>query len=184
VRTRIALLLISVFACTTSGQDLASSQPAPDLKTLGVASIRVDKHRFKSGEEIEVMIFLEAGPNGVHVPKPWGLSGGGIPGFSVHLTTLSGEEAKTCGSAADAAPVHEPDARVALNRDFIYLPVGQVVGVKTSISCPTKRRGKYLIDAFYSPYHIDAERVAQLPETHGLVLLKEVHAEPVGISIY
>jgi hypothetical protein len=184
MRVGIAFLLISVFAYATPAQDSASSQPARSVKPLAVASIHVDKHTFKSAEKIEVMILLEAGPGGLYIPKSWGFSGGGIPGFSVNLTTLSGEGAETCGSAADAAPTHEPDARVALNRDFIYLPARQIIGLKTSISCPTKRPGKYLINAFYSPYHIDADRVAQLPETRGLVLLKEVKAKPVAVSIY
>jgi hypothetical protein len=184
MRTTIALLLVSVFACTSWGQDSASSQPVPEVKLLAIASIHVDKHRFKSGEDIKVMILLEAGPNGVYIPKSWGVSGGGMAGFSVHLTTLSGEQAETCGSAADAAPAHEPDARVALKRDYIYLADRQVIGLRTTIDCPTKRPGKYLIEAFYSPYHIDSDRVAQLPETHGLVLQKEVQAKPVGVSIY
>lgn len=58
--TSIAFFLISMFAYTTPGQDSASSQPAPDVEPLAVASIHVDKHRFESGEDIEVMIFLEA----------------------------------------------------------------------------------------------------------------------------
>ncbi len=78
MRTSVVLLLISVFGCTTSGQEPASSQPAPNIKSIAVASIHVDKHRFKSGERIEVTILLEAGPNGVYVPKWWGRSDGGI----------------------------------------------------------------------------------------------------------
>jgi hypothetical protein len=71
-----------------------------------------------------------------------------------------------------------------LDRDFIYLPAQHIVGLKTSISCPTNRSGKYLINAFYSPYHIDADEVARLPETRGLVLRKGLQAKPVAISIY
>jgi hypothetical protein len=174
-----------VFAYGTWGQDPASSQAAPDLKPIAVASIHVAKHRFKSGERIELTVLLEAGPGGVYVPKLWGLSGGGIAGFSVHLTTLSGRGgAETCGLAGDAWPTHEPDAKVALNRDFIYLPAQQVIGLKTLILCPTNRPGAYLINAFYSPYHIDADRIAQLPETHGLILRNVVQAKPVAITIY
>ncbi len=184
MRTSLAFLLIWLFAYTTLGQDSAPSQTAPDLEPVAVASVHVDKHRFKSGENIDVMILLEAGPGGVYIPKSWGFSGGGIPGFSVLLTTLSGEEAETCGSAADANPTHEPDATVVLNRDFIYLPAQHIIGLKTSILCPTKRPGRYLINAFYSPYHIDTDEVARLPETHGLVLRKGVQAKPVAISIY
>ena len=181
---RIAFLLISAFACTTWGQDAASSQPAPDVKPIAVASIHVDKHRFKSGERVELTILLEAGPGGVYVPNWWGNSGGGVPGFSAHLTTLSGKGAETCGGAGDALQTHEPDAKVALNRDFIYLPAQQVIGLKTLIVCPTKQPGVYLINAFYSSYHIDADRIAQLPETHGLVLREGVQAKPVTITIY
>ena len=112
MRTSVAFLLISVFAYTASSQDSASSHSAPDVKPAAIASIHVDKHRFKSGEHIEVMIVLEAGPGGIYIPKWWGFSGGGIPGFSVHLTTLSGEGAETCGFGGDAAAGREPDARV------------------------------------------------------------------------
>jgi hypothetical protein len=185
MRIGIAFLLICVFVCPTFGQDSASSQTAPDVKPIAVASIHVDKHRFKSGERIEVTILLEAGPGGIYIPRWWGLSGGGVPGFSVHLITLSGNGgAETCGSAGDAWPTHEPDAKEALNRDFIYLSAQQVIGLRTLIVCPTTRPGKYLINAFYSPYHIDADRIAQLPETHGLVLREDVKAKPVAITIY
>ena len=184
MRTSLAFLLIWLFGYTTLGQDSVSSQTAPDLEPFAVASVHVDKHSFKSGEEIKLTILLEAGRGGVYIPKSWGQSGGGIPGFSVVLTTLSGEGAETCGFAADAAPTHEPDAKVVLNRDFIYLPAQHIIGLKTAVDCPTKRPGKYLINASYSPYNIDADEVARLPETHGLVLQESVQAKPVAISIY
>jgi hypothetical protein len=184
MRTRVAFLLICVFAFTTSGKDSVPFQIGPDLEPTAVASIHVDKHSFKSGENIELTILLEAGPGGVYIPKWWGQLGGGVPGFSVNLTTLSGNGAETCGTAGDALPTHEPDATVVLHRDFIYLPAQHIVGLKTTIGCPTRRPGKYLINAFYSPYHIDADEVARLLETHGLVLRKGVQAKPVAVSIY
>jgi hypothetical protein len=182
--TSIAYLLICLFACTAAGQESASPQPSPDVKPVAITSIHVDKHRFKSGEHIELTVLLEAGPGGIYIPKWWSEPGGGEPGFSVHLTTLSGNGAETCGLASDAWPKHEPDAKVALNRDFTYLAAQQFIGAKTSILCPTDRPGKYLINASYSPYHIDADRIARLPETHGLVLREAVHAKPVAITIY
>jgi hypothetical protein len=184
VRTKVAFLLICVFAHTTLGQDSVPSQTASDLEPIAVATIHVDNHSFKSGEHIELTILLEAGRGGVYIPKWWGEMGGGIPGFSVNLTTLSGKGAETCGSAADALPIHEPDATVVLSRDFIYLPAQHIIGLRTAVECPTKRPGKYLISAFYSPSHIDADEVARLPQTHGLVLRKSVQAKPVAISIY
>lgn len=184
MRSSLAFLLIWLFGLTTSGQDPVPTQSAPSLEPVAVASIRVDKHSFKSGEEIKLSILLEAGPGGIYIPKWWGLSGGGIPGFSVKLTTLTGEGAETCGFAADGWPTHEPDARVVLNRDFVYLPDQHIIGLNTAVGCPTKRPGKYLINAFYSPYNIDADEVARLPETHGLVLRKGMQAKPVAISIY
>ena len=183
MRIRIAFLLISVFASTTSGQDSVRSQTTPDLEPIAIASIHVDKHSFKSGEDIKLTILLEAGPGGVYIPKRWGQSGGGIRGFSVNLTTLSGKEAETCGSAADAWATHEPDATVVRNRDFIYLPAQHIIGLRTAVGCPTKRPGKYLINAFYSPFHVDADEIARLPETQGRVLRKGVQAKPVAISI-
>ena len=184
MRIGVAFLLTYVFAFATLGQDSVPSQTAPDFEPIAVASVHVDKHSFKSGENIELTIILEAGPGGVYVPKWWGHLGGGEPGFSVNLTTLSGKRAETCGSASDAWPKHEPDATVVLNRDFIYLPAQHIIGLKTAIGCPTKHPGKYLINASYSPYHIDADEVARLPETHGRVLKKGVRAKPVAISIY
>jgi hypothetical protein len=184
LRTIIVLLLICAVARATSGQQSTPSQTALGREPVAIAAIHVDKHRFKSGEAINVTIFLEAGRDGVYIPKKWGESGGGIPGFSVSLTTLSSRPAETCGHAGDAWPTHEPDPTVALKRDFIYLPAQNIVGLKTTITCPTKRPGQYLVNAFYSPFHIDADEVAQLPETHGLVLRKSVQAKPITISIY
>ena len=184
MRTRTAFLFVCVFAFTTLGQDSVPTQTTPEVDPVAIVSIHIDKHNFKSDEPIELTILLEAGRDGVYIPKSWGQLGGGISGFAASLTTLSGKGAETCGSAADAWPTHEPDAKAVLNRDFIYLPAHNIVGLKTAIPCPTKQPGKYLINAFYSPYHIDAEEVARLPETHGLVLLKAVQAKPVTISIY
>jgi hypothetical protein len=184
VRTRVAFLLICVFAYTTLGQDSVPSQATSYLEPIAVATVHVDKHSFKSGEGIKLTVLLKAGPGRVYIPKWWGPMGGGIPGFSVRLTTLSGRGAETCGSAADGWPTHEPDATVVLNRDFIYLPDQHIIGLTTAIGCPTKRPGKYLINASYSPYHIDADEVARLPQTHGLVLRKVVQAKPVAIVIY
>jgi hypothetical protein len=184
MRTKIAFLLICAFAFTASGQESVPSQAGPDLEPSAVASIHVDKHSFKSGEEIKLTILLEAGIGGVYLPKWWGQLGGGTPGFAVNLTTLSGRPAETCGYAADAWPTHDPDATAVLNRDFIYLPEQHIIGLKTKLVCPTKRPGKYLINAFYSPTHFDADEVARLPQTHGLVLRKAVQATPIAISIY
>jgi hypothetical protein len=160
------------------------SQTASNLEPIAVATVHVDKHRFKSGEEIKLTVLLEAGRGGVYIPKWWGESGGGIPGFSIELMTLSNRGAETCGRARDAVPRHDPDATAVLTRDFIYLPAQHIIGLSTSVDCPTKRPGKYLINAFYSPYHIDADEVARLPQTHGMVLRKGVQAQPVAISIY
>jgi hypothetical protein len=125
--------LIFVFAYTTLGNDSVPSQTAPDFEPIAVASVHVDKHSFKSGEDIKLTILLEAGRGGVYIPKWWGQLGGGAPGFSVNLTTLAGKGAETCGSAGDAWPKHEPDATVVLNRDFIYLPAQHIIGLKTAI---------------------------------------------------
>jgi|HubBroStandDraft_6_1064221.scaffolds.fasta_scaffold111461_2 hypothetical protein len=185
MRAMIAFSLVCVSACTTSGQNSPPSQSPSDVEPVAVVSIHVDTHSFKSGEDIEITILLEAGRGGVYIPKEWGHFGGGIPGFSISLTTLSGRPAETCGGAADrGSRVHELSAKAVLDRDFIYLPAQHIVGLKTSIGCPTKQRGKYLINASYSPYLVDAESVAQLPETHGLVLKRVVQAKPVTISIY
>jgi len=184
MRTRIAFLLICASTFITSGQDSMPPQVVPAPEPIAVVSIHLDKHGFKSGEDIRPTILLEAGFGGVYLPKWWGELGGGISGFSVHLTTLSGERAETCGTAADAFPTHEPDATVVLNRDFIYLPEQHIIGLKTVIVCPTKRPGKYLINARYSPFHFDADEVARLPQTHGLVLRRVVQAKPIAISIY
>jgi hypothetical protein len=184
MQIKAAFLLICGFAFATSGQDHVSSQTVPGFEPSAVASVHVDKHNFKSGERIELTVLLEGGPGGVYVPKWWGESGGGISGFSVNLTTLSGTRAEVCGSAADAFPEHDPDATAVLNRDFIYLPAQHIIGLKTAIGCPTKQPGKYLINASYSAYHIDADEVARLPETHGRVFKKGVRAKPIEISIY
>ncbi len=65
MRTKVAFLLICVFAHTTLGQDSVPSQTASDLEPIAVATIHVDKHSFKSGEHIELTILLEAGRGGV-----------------------------------------------------------------------------------------------------------------------
>jgi hypothetical protein len=183
MHTRVAFLSIVFLVSSAVGQDSVPSQTAPNLSPIAVASIHVDKHSFKSGEVIKLTVLLEAGPGGVYIPKSWGEMGGGIPGFSVNLTTLSGKGAETCGSATDAWGPKHSDATVVLNRDFIFLPAHHIVGLRTEIDCPTKRPGKYLISMFYSPFNVDADEVAQLPETHGLVLRKGVRAKPVLISI-
>ena len=185
MHAKSAFLLVTAFAFATTGQDSVPLQTGRDLEPIAIVTIHVEKHSFKSGEDITLTILLEAGPEGVYIPKWWGGNGGGIPGFGVRLETLSGRgQAETCAMAADALPKHDPDAAAVLNRDFIYLPAQHIIGLKTRINCPTKRRGKYLVSGFYSPFNIDADEVARLPETNGRVLRKVVQAERVPISIY
>jgi len=184
MHTVVSFLVVSLFLLSTASQDSVPSQASQDIEPIASASIHVDKHSFKSGEVIKLTVLLEAGPGGVYIPKSWGEMGGDIPGFSVNLTTLSGKGAETCGIATDSwGPKHE-DARAVLNRDFIYLPAQRIVGLRTAVRCPPKRRGKYFINADYSPFNIDADEVARLPETHGLVLRKSIRARPVLTSIY
>ena len=96
MRAMIAFSLVCVSACTTSGQNSPPSQSPSDVEPVAVVSIHVDTHSFKSGEDIEITILLEAGRGGVYIPKEWGHFGGGIPGFSISLTTLSGRPAEIC----------------------------------------------------------------------------------------
>jgi hypothetical protein len=57
--TKIAFLLICGFALITSGQNAVPSQTGLDHEPIAVASIHVDKHSSKSGEDIRLTILLE-----------------------------------------------------------------------------------------------------------------------------
>jgi len=177
------ILLILSLASRISAQDAASS--SSEGRPLAVASIHVTKHAFKSGEDIEVTLLLEAKPPGVYIAKNWGTAGGGIPGFSLRLESRYGRYGgQTCGMAADAGPIIDPEPAKIFERNFIFLNSGQIIGWHTKIPCATHRRGKYWITATYSPGIEKIQEVAELPETRGLVLAKPTAAKPVEISIY
>ena len=182
MRIAVFILLILSLASRISAQDAAAS--SSEERPLAVASIHVAKHKFKSGEDIDVTLLLEAGPQGVYVAKNWGGAGGGIPGFFLLLESRYGRAGQTCGVAGEALPIAEPDAAKILDRNFIFLGSGQIIGWRTKILCPTHRRGKYWIRATYNPGLHSTNRVAELPETRGLVLAKPVDAKPEEISIY
>ncbi len=61
MRAMIAFLLVCVLVCGTSGRDFVPSQTSPDREPIAVASIHIDKHRFKSGEDIQLMKLANPG---------------------------------------------------------------------------------------------------------------------------
>jgi hypothetical protein len=181
MRAAFFLRMMLALALETLGQDLkASASETP----LAVVTIHVAKHSFKVGENIEVTLFLEPGPNGVYVSKEWGQAGGLITGFYANLETVGGRDTQTCGFAVDGWKPPDPDATNSLERNFIFLRPGQLIAWRTILGCLTHRRGKYRIRASYNPREIDTERVAELPDTKGLVLRQPVEAKRVEVSIY
>lgn len=180
---RISLTTMSLFAAisfVTATQDTA---PVVHQGPLAFVRILPAKHSFKVGEPIEVTVLLEAGQDGVYVAKTWGQAGGAVPGFFLWLETAAGKPAQTCGSSVDADPRPEPDDGKSLQRHFIFLNQGEIIGWKTTIECPLQQRGNYRIVARYNPNKPETHRVASLPETKGLVLQQSVEAKPVEISI-
>lgn len=146
-------------------------------------SIIPAKRSFKVGEPIEVTLLLEAGGRGVYLAKGWGGAGGGIPGFFVEIETLSGRGAQTCGFAADGLPTTDQDATTLLREHFVFVAPSQIVGWKTNVVCPPKRRGRYRVVASYSPGLPGTKDAARLPEAKGVVLTKSIHAKPFEIDL-
>jgi hypothetical protein len=118
------------------------------------------------------------------VSRHLGVAMGNWPGFSVWLETLDGHSAQRCrnGGAMDFAGLL-PSPSEVLNKEFIFLKPGEERKLEMRISCPPNKAGAYRIQAAYSPDYPETDKVAELPETRGLVLHKRIQAELVGIDV-
>ena len=157
---------------------------ASSVVQLAVVEITPTKFIYTPGEPINVRVILKPTGAGVYIAKEWGEAGGNIPGFNVRLKTLDGKWAQTCGhgSVADYfGGLPAPDEW--LRTQFLYLPWGNFIGRDTTVDCATKQPGTYILDASYEPHYPQTERVANLPQAKGLVVLHKIDARPVRIRI-
>ena len=181
----VALTLGMSLLLLTRGR--VEEQESPKLAKfpaeLATVTIIPARNSFKLREPVAVTVLLEAGKEGVYVAKTWGPAGGAIPGFYVWMETLDGKRVQACEPIVDGIPNEEPDPRTILERNFVFLGQGQVIGWSTTIPCAPRKRGKYLIQARYSPDRPLSQRVASLSEVRGRVVQNILDAKPVGIMI-
>lgn len=181
---RIGVVMASLIALLlTNANAWNKTVSAESRNELATVSILPAKTSFKVGEPVAVTVLLEAGEEGVYIEKWWAGAGGAIPGFYVWLETPDAKRVQACEPIADGMPNEEPDPRTILERNFIFLGQGQVVGWSTTITCPPHKRGRYLIQARYSPDKPLSQRVASLSEVRGRVIRSELDARPMEILI-
>jgi hypothetical protein len=162
--------------------DAIHSLRHPPLTSSALATvvIKPSKPVYRLGESITASVSLVAGDRGVYVSRHLGAATGNWPGFSIWLETLDGQSAQTCGhgGAADFGGPLPPPSEV-LKKEFIFLKPGEERQLDMGIDCPPVKRGAYRIQAAYSPDYPQTDKVAELPETHGLVLRERIQGELV-----
>lgn len=181
---RAALLSVCIVNLSPPGlcqDDTANTSPKPeDAKVV----IRMDKRTFKPDDSIPVYVDLEALGEGVYIAKEWGQARENIPGFWFVLKTEDGRPAQSCGSGAvaDYAGPLPPPSQV-FKKEFFLLAAGKSIGIGHDLPCVRPVPGRYRIEAGYRPNYPQTAKIAQLPETRGLVLDHELNAVPITIEI-
>lgn len=167
-------------------QNHVSVQPEVPHSTSALAMVVMQPSKliYSVGESITATVSLVAGNKGVYISRHVGIAMGNVPGFSLWLEYLDGQSAQTCGGGGFrdiAGPL--PSPADVLKNEFIFLKPSEERKSEMGISCPPNKPGAYRLRAAYSPNYPQTEKVADLPETHRLVLHNRIEADLVSIEI-
>lgn len=155
MNVEIRLSLMFVFAVqlafAQAEQQKKSSAPHTSPVTIEVLT----KQRvFSRREPVRIRVALKNASNAlVYIPKYFGSSGGGIPGFFLEATQISGARSyERCGTVGDTLPVSDRSGEEIVKEDYLLLAPGEFVGTELQDeSCTIVHPGKYSIRISYSP---------------------------------
>lgn len=177
----LASLLLLVF---TSPLGLYAQDALPATVRI---EITTNKRVYAVGEQIRFRVLLvNASSSATWISKAFWYSGGGVAGFQVNVTQLSGKPPSPCSAAFGDrfGPSEQRTPEQILKEDFILLGTGEAVGFEDQYSrCAKYHRGKYGIVAAYSASDLNQERVKSVEMNRALVLNGTYRSAPVDFEI-
>src|SRR3954470_3154329 len=144
------LILLSGLAVSYAQIKPSADDRAPKL----VLKMTVSKQVLKAAETLTVRFQMKnEGRFPVWVPKGWGQAGGGVPGFFVSVTQLSGTKKKCPEMALDGVVDDDSDSADLLRKNYVLLNPESFIGWEQRIDpCFIANPGKYKIEGSYSPH--------------------------------
>jgi hypothetical protein len=159
--TAVILLTVTVFL---QAQTASKTSQTPNLRV----EVKTDKTDYAVGEAIYVTTTLANVGNSVaYIAKTFFESGGGIAGFSVSVSQLTGKRAEHgCSRARDRFCLREARTlKQILQEDFLRLAPGAIVGYRFLYAgCVVAHSGTYEITSTYCACDCNTELVRSLPE--------------------
>jgi hypothetical protein len=131
-----------------------------------------------------VRLIIKAGPQVAYLPNFFGdWDKPCQSGFSVDICTLKGKRAsKTAKGYGFEFLGSGPAARELLSQ-YVFLKPGESRTWHTTITGITKSPGTYEVKAEYLSAQHGIEKVADLTEVHGLMVVGHIPAKPVLVFI-
>jgi hypothetical protein len=167
------------------------SAPAINGQDARPATVRVEittnKKIYVVGEPIRFRALLvNTSSSATWISKAFWYSGGGIAGFQVNISQLSGKKPSACsvwaGDRFGSSDSRTPEQ--ILKDDYILFGPNQIVGFEDRYSrCAKYYPGKYEIVAKYSPSDLNQDRVRDLKTNNALVLSGTCRSDPVTFEI-
>jgi hypothetical protein len=140
------LLAVFAFGQGSSPQHI----PPPKL------TVSTDKAVYHLGEPIHIKFELKnESSEPIYIPKEWGRSGEGVPGFYEYIEQLQGAKGTmTCDPTAVSRRIYTKRKKPEELLSAYYLLLGENQSISSQIEaagCETQTAGKYRVRAEYSP---------------------------------
>jgi hypothetical protein len=167
---------------------LVEQIPAQYLEPIAAhVEVTTIKRVYAPGEPIRFrVLIMNKGSSAFWISKAFSRGGGGVAGFDVTITQLSGRKPSKCGdSAGDRFLASEPRTpEQILKEDYFVLRPMEVVGFEGQYSkCDRYYAGKYQITAEYSAQDANQARVKSLRIQEAPVLDGTYRSDPVTFMI-
>ena len=178
------VLFLLCWSWSASAQD--SSR---ELQVLGRGfrvEIKTSKSTYAVDEPVRVTTVLRnTGNTNLYISKHFSEALGGMAGFFVSVTQLTGKPSKIgCVMAGDPFP--RPDSRTAeqvLSEDYLLLPPGALVGFESQYrGCVVKYPGTYQVTAEYWG-GFDYNKVRQIADKGDQIVSGKFSSEPTTFRV-
>ena len=160
--TFATLVLLIASSFLANGGDFSNNEM---LQQGLLVQIKTDKRAYAVGERIRFTATLRNnGSTGVYISKSFSDAGGGIAGFYVTVTQLTGKPSgQGCVATGDKGWGESRTPEQILREDYFLLPPGGFVGFETEFTgCVVKNSGLYQAQATYSAQDVNIEKVRQV----------------------
>jgi len=176
----LSLLLLICPAIATFGQDSSGGSPAPRVQI----ELIIPKKVYGRSEPVKFKALLSnLDSSGFYISKSFYQAGGGIAGFYIYGTQLSGKKGgEPCTEgAADAFKSSESRSlEQILKEDFLPLQPGAFVGYEGNYQpCKVNNPGEYEIWVEYVTGDLNQSAVRSLVVNHQRILDGKFKSVPV-----